>query len=264
MKKFTLWIIVLGLGLFSSCMTSKKVVYVDDMVPNINYQMLDVPMLKLQKSDRLSIKISAKNPELAAPFNAVDGNYATGEKDNGQHGAGNNQDGRSYLIDQQGNITFPILGNFHLEGLTLEEVRDLLVKRLSEGGYIKDAIVKVELLNLKVNVMGEVNRVGIIDVPDARINLLGAISKAGGLTRNAASDRVTVIREENGTRKKIINNIGSQDIFDSPAYYLQQNDIVYVEPIGAESTPREDRTWRFTSIAMGAVTIILTALTLFK
>jgi len=264
MKKFTLWIILLGLGLFTSCMTSKKVVYVNDMVPNIDYQMLEVPMLKLQKSDRLSIKISAKNPELAAPFNVIGGNYVADEKGSRSNTSGNNLDAPTYLIDQQGNITFPILGNFHLEGLTLEQVRDLLVNRLSEGGYIKDAIVKVELLNLKVNLMGEVNRVGIIDVPDARINLLEAISKAGGLTRNAASDRVTVIREENGVRKKILNDIGSQDIFDSPAYYLQQNDIVYVEPVGAESTPREDRTWRFTSIAMGVVSIILATLTLLK
>ncbi|MCS4226500.1 polysaccharide biosynthesis/export family protein [Sphingobacterium sp. BIGb0165] len=264
MKKLTLWIVLLGLALFSSCAAPKKIVYVNDMVPNIDYRMLDVPMLKLQKSDRLSIKISAKNPELAAPFNVIGGSYSLGEKENGVSSNAAGQESQSYLIDQQGNITFPILGNFHLEGLTLEQVRDLLSKRLSDGGFIKDAIVKVELLNLKVNVMGEVNRVGIIDVPDARLNLLEAISKAGGLTRNAASDRVTVIREENGVRKKLINNIGSQDIFDSPAYYLQQNDIVYVEPIAAESTAKEDRTWRFAAIATGVVTVLLTALNLLK
>jgi len=245
-------------------MAPKKVVYVNDMVPNIAYRALEVPMLKLQQSDRLSITVSAKNPELAAPFNVMGGSYVVGEKDSGSGlgvaGAG----GPSYLIDQQGNITFPILGNLHLEGLTLEQVRDLLGQRLSDGGYIKDAIVKVELLNLKVNVMGEVNRVGIIDVPDSRINLLEAISKAGGLTRNAAADRVTVIREENGVRKKMLVNVESQDIFDSPAYYLQQNDILYVEPIAAENTPREDRNWRFTTIATGILTVILTALNLLK
>ncbi|ULT23660.1 polysaccharide biosynthesis/export family protein [Sphingobacterium sp. E70] len=125
------------------------------MVPNIDYRMLDVPMLKLQKSDRLSIKISAKNPELAAPFNVIGGSYSLGEKENGVSSNTAGQESQSYLIDQQGNITFPILGNFHLEGLTLEQVRDLLSKRLSDGGFIKDAIVKVELLNLKVNVMGK-------------------------------------------------------------------------------------------------------------
>ncbi|MGJ1224599.1 polysaccharide biosynthesis/export family protein [Sphingobacterium siyangense] len=264
MKRQILGMILLGITVLSSCMAPKKVVYVNDMVPNIAYRALDVPMLKLQKSDRLSITISAKNPELAAPFNVMGGSYAVVDKDNSLSSNTAGASSPSYLIDQQGNITFPILGNFHLEGLTLEQVRDLLAKRLSDGGYIKDAIVKVELLNLRVNVMGEVNRVGIIDVPDARINLLEAISKAGGLTRNAASDRVTVIREENGVRKKMQTNVGSQDIFDSPAYYLQQNDIVYVEPIAAENTPREDRSWRFTTIATGVVTVILTAINLLK
>ncbi|MFC3353465.1 polysaccharide biosynthesis/export family protein [Sphingobacterium zeae] len=264
MKRQILAMILLGVSLLTSCMAPKKVVYVNDMEPNIAYRALEVPMLKLQQSDRLGITVSAKNPELAAPFNVMGGSYTAVDKENSMRATSASSGSPSYLIDQQGNITFPILGNLHLEGLTLEQVRDLLAQRLSDGGYIKDAIVKVELLNLKVNVMGEVNRVGIIDVPDSRINLLEAISKAAGLTRNAASDRVTVIREENGVRKKMLTNVGSQDIFDSPAYYLQQNDIVYVEPIAAESTPREDRSWRFTSIATGIVTVILTAINLLK
>ncbi|WP_293879966.1 polysaccharide biosynthesis/export family protein [Sphingobacterium sp. UBA1498] len=264
MKRQILAMILLGISLLTSCMAPKKVVYVNDMVPNIAYRALEVPMLKLQQSDRLSITVSAKNPELAAPFNVMGGSYTVGDKDSGFSTGSAGAGGPSYLIDQQGNITFPILGNLHLEGLTLEQVRDLLAQRLSDGGYIKDAIVKVELLNLKVNVMGEVKSVGIIDVPDSRINLLEAISKAGGLTHNAAASRVTVIREENGVRKKMLVNVESQDIFDSPAYYLQQNDIVYVEPIAAENTPREDRNWRFTTIATGIVTVILTAINLLK
>ncbi len=264
MRKLNLWILLIGMSMLNACMAPKKVVYVKDMVPNVSYNMTAVPMLRLQKNDRLNIRISSKNPELAAPFNSIAGGYAIGDKDHATGSSMNNQDSQTYLIDQQGGIAFPILGNLSIEGLTLEEVRDLLTKRLSGGGYINDAIVKVELVNLKINVMGEVNRIGIIDVPDARINLLEAISKAGGLTRNAASDRVTVIREENGMRKKIMNDIQSQDVFDSPTFYLQQNDMVYVEPIAAENTSKEDRTWRFTSIATGVVTVILTALNLFK
>lgn len=264
MKKVKLWIFLLGIGLLNSCMVSKKVVYVTDMRPDSAYNMLELPVIKLQHNDRLSIKVSAKSPELAVPFNAMGGNYANAEKAGLSNTLGNNSDGQSYLIDQQGTIAFPILGNLSLKGLSLEEVRDLLCKQLKDGGFINDPIVKVELLNLKVNVMGEVNRVGIIEVPDTKINLLEAISMAGGLTRNAASDRVTVIREEDGVRTKVLNNIESQAIFDSPTYYLQQNDIVYVEPRVAENTPREDRNWRFSTMAMGLVTIVLTALNLLK
>lgn len=264
MKKRNLWIFFFGINMLTSCMVSKKVVYVNDMNPDSAYNILEVPVLKLQRSDRLNIKISAKNPELAAPFNAIGGSYTVGEKGGGFGSSSNNTDNQSYLIDQQGNIAFPILGSLHLVGLSMEEVRDLLGKRLVDGGFINDPIVKVEILNLKVNVIGEVNRVGIIEVPDAKINLLEAISKAGGMTRNAASDRVAVIREENGVRRKFLNNIESQAVFESPTYYLQQNDIVYVEPKVAQSTPKEDRTWQFTSMAMGALTVILTALNLLK
>ncbi|MEN5058406.1 polysaccharide biosynthesis/export family protein [Sphingobacterium kitahiroshimense] len=263
MKILNIGIILLSIIMFSSCLSSKKVVYVKDMTVNTDYNTGEVPALKLQKNDRVSIKISAKNPELAAPFNAMGGSYAGSIKE-GISTSSSSTENTTYLVDREGNITFPILGILSLEGRTLEEVRDMLISRLSEGGYIQDAIVKVDLLNLRINVMGEVNHVGIIEVPDARINLLEAISKAGGLTRNAASDRVTVIREENGLRKKMVNNVQSQELFNSPSFYLQQNDIVYVEPLAAQTTPKEDRTWRFVGIVTGFVTVLFTALNLMK
>lgn len=264
MKTLNIGFIVLAIIMFSSCLSAKKVVYVKDMAPDTSYNMGTMPVLKLQKNDRISIKVSAKNPELAAPFNVIGGSYTSGNKESGVSNSNQNGSDVSYLIDRQGNIAFPILGVLAMEGMTLEEVRDMLVNRLADGGYIQDAIVKVDLLNLRINVMGEVQQVGIIEVPDARINLLEAISKAGGLTANGASDRITVIREENGVRKKIVNDIKSQDIFNSPGFYLQQNDIVYVEPIAAQTTPKEDRIWRTTSVATGLVTILLTILNLTK
>src|SRR5690606_17051376 len=119
--------------------------------------------------------------------------------------------------------------------------------------------VKVELTNIKVSVMGEVAAKGVFDVPDARITLIEAITRAGGLTRNAAADRIVVIREQDGKRIKLIADIEKQDIFESPAYYLKQNDLVFVEPRDTETTPKEDRTWRFVSVGLGIVTVVLTA-----
>lgn len=264
MKKTNLWIFMLGLMLLTSCASSKKVLYVKNMEPNIQYPAIEMPPLKLQKNDRVGIVISARNPELAAPFNAIGGSYIAENSMTRNNAAGNNLDQTSYLVDQNGTITFPVLGTLNIVGLTLEEVRTLLAKRLVEGGYINDPTIKVEILNLKVNVMGEVKSGGIIQVPDGRINLLEAISKAGGLTHNAAANRVTVIREENGIRKKVINDIESRDVFDSPTFCLQQNDIVYVEPIAAEYSPREDRTWRLVSIGSGLVTLLLTVLNIVK
>src|SRR5690606_36702702 len=114
-------------------------------------------------------------------------------------------------------------------------------------------VIKIELLNLKVLVMGEAGN-NTINAPDGRLTLLEAISQSGGLTTNAATDRIAVIREENGLRKIYYNDIENKSIFDSPTYYLQQNDIVYVAAKAAASSGDESRTWRI----MGTVLSVLT------
>lgn len=101
-------------------------------------------------------------------------------------------------------------------------------------------------------------------MPDGRISVMEAITKAGGLTPNSSPDKITVIREENGVRRKIVTNIQSQEIFNSPAYYLKQNDIVYVEPRSAEVTPKEDRFWKVFGLGMGTVGVIISVLTLLR
>ena len=104
----------------------------------------------------------------------------------------------------------------------------------------------------------------VINVPDGRMTILEAITKAGGLTPNAVPNRVTVIREGNGKRIRIVNDIESKNIFDSEAYYLQQNDIVYIEPRSAESTPKEERSWRIATTVLGSLTLILSVVSILK
>jgi polysaccharide export outer membrane protein len=256
--------LLLSIADLTSCVVGKKVVYVNDMVADSAYHMNDLPLLRVQKNDRLNIVVSAKNPELAAPFNAGIGTYKVSDDGNISMGVDRSVNTQGYLIDQQGNVTFPVLGTLHLEGLTLDQVRDLLGNQLTEQQLLKDPIVKVEMLNFKISVMGAVNREMVMNIPDARITLLEALAQAGGLTKNAAPDKITVIREESGIRKRIVNNIESGEIFSSPAYYLQQNDIVYVEPQSAENTPREDRNWRFVTTAMGSITMLFTLLNFLK
>lgn len=260
MNKFILGMLLLSLAILNSCVVGKKIVYVNDMVADSAYNMNDLPMLLVQKNDRLNIVVSAKNPELAAPFNAGVGTYRVKDDGNISMGVDQSTNTQSYLVDQLGNITFPVLGILHLEGLTLDEIRDLLSNQLTEQQLLKNPIVKVEMLNFKISVMGAVNREMVLNVPDARITLLEAIAQAGGLTKNAAANKITVIREDSGIRKRIINNIESGEIFDSPAYYLQQNDIVYIEPQAAENTPREERNWRFVTTALGLVTMLFSVL----
>lgn len=262
MNKFILGLALLCTVLLSSCL-SKKVVYVNDMLPDTEYPVAEAPAIRLQKNDRISIQVSAKSLELAAPFNTVAGTYKVGTDGSVSTGVDQSSNAQGYLIDREGNIAFPVLGNLHVEGLTLEEVRDLVRNKLINGQLINEPIVKVEILNFKISVTGAIgNRV--LDAPDGRMTLLEAITKAGGLGVNAAPDKITVIREEEGVRRKIITNIQSQEIFNSPAYYLKQNDIVYIEPRSAEVTPKEDRFWRYFGIGTGVLGTVLSVLTLIR
>ncbi|MDV3955439.1 polysaccharide biosynthesis/export family protein [Elizabethkingia anophelis] len=233
------------------------------MIPDTEYPVAEAPALRLQKNDRVSIQVSAKSLELAAPFNTVAGTYKVGTDGSISTGVDQSSNAQGYLIDREGNIAFPVLGNLHVEGLTLEEVRDLVRDKLINNKLINEPIVKVEILNFKISIAGAIgNRV--FEVPDGRMTLLEAITKAGGLTLNAAPDKVTVIREEDGVRRKIVTNIESQEVFNSPAYYLKQNDIVYIEPRNAEVTPREDRFWRYFGVGTGLLGTVISVLTLIR
>jgi len=264
MNKITLLMWLLGLVLLNGCIVSKKVVYVQDMHPDTAYRSLEMPPLRLQKNDRIQIAVSASTPELAAPFNGGVGNYRVGDDGNVATVVDRSNSTSGYIIDQDGNIDFPILGKIRVEGLTLEAVREVVRSSLIAKEYINNPTVKVDLLNLKVTVMGAVTRQEVLNVPEGRITLLEAISQTGGLSNIANPQAVVVIREQDGVRRKIVHDIESTAIFNSPAYYLQQNDIVYVEPKMAEATPRDQRNRQFWSMAVGITGLVLSTLILLK
>lgn len=250
--------------LLNSCIISKKVVYVKDMLPDTIYNVMEAPALRVQKGDRLSIVVSSKMPELAVPFNQGLGDYQVNDQGNVLTSSSFTTATNGYLVDANGEIDFPILETLNIEGMTLDRVRGMIKSRLVNEKLISNPIVKVELLNLKINMMGEVSSIGVLAVPEAKITLLEAISRSGGLTNNAATDRITVIREEDGIRKMFVNNIQSKDIFDSPTYYLQQNDIVYVEPRDAVLTPRVENNLRYISTGFGVLAALFSILVFLK
>lgn len=254
---------VLLLGL-NSCVT-KRNVYVKDMVADSLYTAMAAQELNVQKGDRLSIVVSAKNPELAAPFNNKTGAYSVGMQGEIQQteleGAESREFG-GYLVDSDGAIEFPVLGKVAVEGLSLTEVKNRIHQLLVDGRFINEPLVHVEMLNFKVVMLGELSTVGVIHVPDRKITLLEAISRSRGLTQNGRSDRVTVIREENGTRRMIVTDIEGVDVFNSPAYYLQQNDIVYVEPRAGEVSQKTRTNMGIIGIGTGVLSVILLGLNL--
>jgi len=250
MKKILFFIGVIALLGLNSCLVSRKIVYLNDLEPDKAYKVTPIPPIRIQKNDRISIQVSAKNLELAAPFNNQGGVYSVSEMGN----IGTTLTDRGYLVDQQGNIEFPILGTINVEGMSLDGVRDFLKDQLEKKNLLSSPVIKIELLNLKVLVMGEAGN-NIINAPDGRITLLEAITQSGGLSSNAATDRISVIREENGIRKIYYNDIESKSIFDSPTYYLQQNDIVYIEPKAAVARGDESRTWRIMGMVLSVLTL---------
>ncbi|PRD57436.1 sugar transporter [Sphingobacterium gobiense] len=232
------------------------------MEPDTAYMALEAPVLRLQKNDRVQIVVSANAPELAAPFNGGVGSYRVG--DDGSVSTTVDRSAAGYIVDQTGAIDFPILGKMQVEGRTLDQVREMVRGQLVAKEYINNPTVKVELLNLKISVMGAVGGQQVLQVPEGRITLLEAINQAGGLAVVADPQAVLVIREENGLRRKIVNDIESRSIFDSEAYYLQQNDIVYVEPKMAVNTPREQRNRAYIGFGMGMFAFAISLFALFK
>ena len=228
-KKYVAYLVVCMAVFFTACTSTKKIIYLQDVVPLKQQEIEQKYEVIIHGDDLLAIMVNSRAPELALPFNMPMVSYQLGSN------AGGQQRVLGYLVDTNGNIDFPILGEIHVEGLTRMQLTELIKNKLIEGDLIKDPIVTVQFLNFKISVMGEVGRPGSFTISGDRITLLEALSMAGDLTIYGRRDRVGVIRENNGKRTILFHDLRSADIFNSPCYYLQQNDIVYVEPNKAKS-----------------------------
>ena len=216
MRKLTLF--ALMLVLLASCTTPSRITYLRDMEYNKAYAATKAPELRLHPEDKISIQVLSTDPALAAPFNASSG---------AEEGMG----AAHYTLDKDGNIDFPVLGVMHIEGMTVKEVKDEISNRIIKLGYIREPIVKVELSNFQITVLGENNN-SIINVEGESINLLQVIARTSYVGDRAKVNDVMVIRTVDGQREAYTVNLQTKDLFDSPVFYLQQNDIVYVKPRG--------------------------------
>ena len=205
-----------------SCTTPAKIGYLRDLEYNVPYAAQPAPELKLKVDDRISIQVFSEEVELAAPFNAV---VPRSGDDVGT------LLGSTYGVDASGNIDFPVLGTLHVEGKTLNEVKKEIAAEIVKRGYIKEPVVKVELENFTITVIGEVET-SILPVEGGSINILHVIAASGGTEEKAKIPDVMVVRTENGQRTAYSINLQAKDLYDSPVFWLQQNDVVYVKPRG--------------------------------
>ena len=222
MKKIIL--IIIASLLLQSCITSKNTLYLQSNRYPVEVR-TTFPFEPVIKSDNvLNITVSGDNPEAAAVFNLV-----TLNKNINTDKSVNTPTNVTYLVDNDGNIEMPLIGKVHVEGLKKSELEAILKSRISK--YIDNPILFVRILNYRLYVLGEVNRGGEQKLDGGeRTTIIEAISRAGDLTINGNRKRVKVIREIDGVTT--INNVDitKPDFIKSDFYYLQQNDVVYVEP----------------------------------
>ena len=207
--------------------TYKKINYLQDVNDETSMSMVVNKGIIIQPQDQLSIIVNSRDPKMATPFNlSVSTHYSGSEL--GASSSSTRITG--YIVDNAGNINFPSLGTVHVSGLNRWELQDLIKDMLSDSGLLRDAIVTVEFLNFKVSVLGEVTSPGTYSVTGDKITIFQALALARDLTIYGQRDNVRVIREQNGKRQIYVLNLTDSEIFSSPAYYLQQNDVVYVTP----------------------------------
>ena len=216
------------LGLFScNPQTYKKINYLQDVNWDTSMTMKENKGIIIQPQDQLSIIVTSRDPKIAVPFNLSVSTFYTGSE---LAATGGSQRITGYVVSNEGEINFPSLGSLYVAGLNRWELQDLIRDRLADAGLLKDAVVTVEFMNFKISVLGEVASPGTYNVTGDKITILQALALARDLTIYGQRENVQVIREQNGKRQIYMLDLRSSDVFNSPAYYLQQNDIVYVTP----------------------------------
>ena len=231
MKNYKFYLLAIACLLFASCATQKKISYFQDAQNADSAKIaLPSPEIRLRPEDKISIVVNCKDAELTAMFNLpYVPNYVGGSVSTNMSG----QRGVScYIIDQAGNIDFPVLGTLHIVGMTRNEVQAFVKSELISRNLVNDPVVTVEYANLQYSVLGEVKVPGQYSINSDKVTLLEALSKAGDMTINGKRQNVMVLRADSlgnvMTYKVDMTSIDS--VTNSPVYYLCQNDMIYVEP----------------------------------
>ena len=253
LKKGISWILLLVT--LSNCTTRKNLTYFQGTLSNSEVNKNYTPSLK--PDDILSITVMSLDEIAAKPFNLP----ATGINQN----IGGYMQGApsppGYLIDAEGNVDFPVIGKVKLGGLTRQAAIDFLKEQLKP--YLSNPTIIVRILNYKITVLGEVKNPGTFTIPNERVTLLEAIGIAGDLQITGLRKNVIVIREIDGKRTETLVDLTSKELFSSPVFYLQQNDVVYVEPNRAKRNSSIINTSNV-SLAISVISLFVTMAILFR
>ncbi|TGE04319.1 polysaccharide biosynthesis/export family protein [Hymenobacter fodinae] len=242
-----------------ACRPTRNLVYFSDLKNNDNYK-VDVPnnfALRYQPNDLLNIQLISLSQESNALFNKGTVQPTSGKATAGLNLADENTAIDGYLIDTNGQVDFPVLGKVKLAGLTKEEATQKMTTEIKK--FVKDPIVNIRLLNFKITVIGEVNKPSTFIVPTERINILEALGLAGDMTAYGKRENVLLVREKDGVRSTTRLNLNNKEILNSPFFYLQQNDVVYVEPdkIKQIQATTDTRTYTVAALAVSVLVALI-------
>ncbi|MDR1653561.1 MAG: polysaccharide biosynthesis/export family protein [Prevotellaceae bacterium] len=219
---------LIAIAVFSGCTSQRKIAYFNDLsakdTTSINRIFHSAPVATICKGDILAITVSTLDTDAALPFNLPYVGYMSP----GSSQLNNVQTIQSYIVDNEGNITMPILGKVNLLNRNRNEAIEVISEKLQP--YLKEATVTLRFQNFKVNVLGEVQRPGQYTINNERISILDALALAGDMTIYGQRNNLLVIRDNNGKLDFTRINMNEDALFRSPYFYLQQNDVIYVEP----------------------------------
>lgn len=222
-------IAIAAAAVLASCnpTTWKNINYLQDVESDAKMDMAINQGIIIQPQDQLSITVVSRDPKLASQFNNSVSMYYTGSEIGGSSGQ---QRVTGYVVDNDGYINFPALGKIKVAGMNRWALQEMIENDLASMGMLKDARVTVEFMNFRISVLGEVSSPGTYNITGDKITIFQALALARDLTIYGQRDNIRVVREQNGERQIFVVDLRDSEIFNSPAYYLQQNDVVYVTP----------------------------------
>lgn len=229
---------VMGLAmLMASCSTPKNVTYFPELTTGSIVQAEKVLDIKVKPEDKLSIVVSTQDPALSNLFNLVTTQNRLGQSTSstttiGQASNSGNSQVSYYTVDSKGDIMFPVVGVIHIAGLTREQVAAKIMEELVSRDLVKDPIVTVEFANAGVSIIGEVARPGRFEFNKDHVTIIDAIAMAGDLTINGDREHILVMRNIGDGRQEAyrVSMLDAQALASSPVFYMQQDDVIYVEP----------------------------------
>ena len=245
------------------CNASKRVIYDFNKEAAVKSLLAD-GQIRIKPHDRITIVVSSQNPELAAPFNSATSYNSLSVNPLGASSSNGVQSVQVRTVDENGMLEFPMIGKIECKGKTRKELADEIAKKIIDGGYISDAIVNIQFADMKFFVLGEVARPGQFDITRDKITVLEALAMAGDMTIFGNRENVAVIRRNGDKEYEVFElNFLEGGQMTSPAFYLQQGDVVYVQPNkykAATSEINQNRTFwlSIVSTLITATSLVLT------